>query len=176
MNIIFLDVDGVLNSEISIERTGEYIDPATVEILGQIVEKAGAALVLTSSWRGGWSPDADQLGEDGRILVEALAKQGLQIYDKTPFLHISNMSGRSLELLYWLRKHGHQVEHFVILDDVDFHWERFLLDPFWVRTNEENLGLTKSHVDQAVAILSKKRDPLMRLRHWLYSFPLFRFL
>ena len=59
MKVIFLDIDGVLNSEEYYESfpDGEFIppiDPVCVERLKRIVDRTGAKLILSSSWRGGW--------------------------------------------------------------------------------------------------------------------------
>ena len=61
MKVIFLDIDGVLNtSEIFIEQSKNYkqkgiynveIDEFRVEYLKQIIEKTNAKIVLSSSWR-----------------------------------------------------------------------------------------------------------------------------
>ncbi|WP_022757978.1 HAD domain-containing protein [Butyrivibrio fibrisolvens] len=56
-NIIFLDVDGVLNSkfwdndhqrEIS---EGKYVDLSAVKLLGTLVNRTGAKIILHSGWR-----------------------------------------------------------------------------------------------------------------------------
>lgn len=53
MNIVFLDVDGVLNNWDTVERHGGYIgiDPAKVAMLHDIIAKTGCVLVLSSTWR-----------------------------------------------------------------------------------------------------------------------------
>ena len=57
-NIVFLDIDGVLNSTrywdankpLPMGKSGA-IDPAAVLILNEVIAKSGAAVVLSSSWR-----------------------------------------------------------------------------------------------------------------------------
>ena len=59
MNIIFLDIDGVLNSDAWLasenKKTLEYpldqFDPRTVKLLNRIIEKTEAKIVLSSTWR-----------------------------------------------------------------------------------------------------------------------------
>ena len=57
MKIIFLDVDGVLNSQDLLERCGEDklvpIDEENIRCLKEIVDETGAEIVLSSSWRFG---------------------------------------------------------------------------------------------------------------------------
>lgn len=52
--IIFLDIDGVLNSKDTIQRSTRGvigIDPYLVALLNRIVIPTGAEIVLSSSWR-----------------------------------------------------------------------------------------------------------------------------
>ena len=59
MKVIFLDIDGVLNSDAykkkqlynSSEGIESEIDPATLILLKKAVDTTGAKLVLSSSWR-----------------------------------------------------------------------------------------------------------------------------
>ena len=56
--VIFLDVDGVLNSDEFLKRhTQEIISIDYVKILKEIVDRTNAALVLSSSWKCGWSKE-----------------------------------------------------------------------------------------------------------------------
>lgn len=56
MKVIFLDVDGVLNTPSSESRCGEYIgiDDEKVEKLKKIVEKTKTEIVLVSTWKKYW--------------------------------------------------------------------------------------------------------------------------
>ena len=53
MKVIFLDVDGVLNTPKFIRRQSSFssIDPVLVDIVVHIVNKTGCKIVLSSSWR-----------------------------------------------------------------------------------------------------------------------------
>lgn len=50
MKIIFLDIDGVLNTEPNLEK-GEDLDPKIVRLLGELTRQTSAGIVITSSWR-----------------------------------------------------------------------------------------------------------------------------
>ena len=50
MNYIFLDVDGVLNSDKSL-MTDDSLEDALIENLKVIVEKTNAKIILSSAWR-----------------------------------------------------------------------------------------------------------------------------
>lgn len=53
MKVIFLDIDGVLNSSKTIDRNFDYpeLDPRNLKVLKDIVELSHAVLVLISSWK-----------------------------------------------------------------------------------------------------------------------------
>ena len=56
INIIFLDIDGVLNSKQTLERCGPYIgiEDQKLELLKELIEKTKAYIVLTSTWKQFW--------------------------------------------------------------------------------------------------------------------------
>ena len=63
MKIIFVDVDGVLNTTKSTRRLAccnefTFVDTRKVLRLRDIVERTGAKLVLSSTWRFGADPKA----------------------------------------------------------------------------------------------------------------------
>lgn len=173
MKIIFLDVDGVLNSlqyYESFEANAAAdenlrkapLDPEAVRRLRRIVDAAGpkdTALVLTSSWRGGWSPDPARCGSDGRALDRALGAEGLVLLDKTPAL---GLGARPEEVRAWLAQWPGPVESFVILDDACFEWERCHLQRYWVQTDFQFGGLKEEHIAQAKYILKRRPAELRR--------------
>lgn len=113
MKVIFLDIDGVLNSneyfeEIkNLEKKGieKQIDIKKIKLLKKAVDETGAKVVLSSSWR--YTRKAQDL--KGLLLK-------YDIYaDSTPL--INNIRG--LEIKEWLSEHQ-DVEKYVILDDEIF--------------------------------------------------------
>lgn len=163
--IIFLDVDGVLNSQsyyiewmrrsrVDYDDSEKEIDESCVKNLKEIVDKTGAAIVLSSTWRN--MQDVHKLAIH---LNKTLAKYGLHISDKTPWLH----GNRPEEINLWLddyRFKGNEVKSFVILDD-DFsidEYKKYGLENNVVKTSfyEENGGLRIEHVKKAVYILERK--------------------
>ena len=94
MKVIFLDIDGVLNtSKTFIDIYNEYqktghkrleIDLFRLEFLKSIVDSTGAVIVLSSSWRfygqmknGQFIPLNDKMAK----FIELLKKYDLYIYD-----------------------------------------------------------------------------------------------
>ena len=116
MKVIFLDVDGVLNSEHWYKknhkrhpercRTDTAIDPRYVRNLKRIVDRTGAKIVLSATCRG------DVKGNYCHYLHRILEKYGLIIYDYTRRLG----GERGYEIQDWLDNHQN-VTNIVILDD-----------------------------------------------------------
>ncbi len=158
MKVIFLDVDGVLNSMDYLEENYyDYrkhpINRKCVERLARIVKKTDARLVLSSSWRTGWSPEPDKVMPACQILNDALAEFGLEIYDKTDSFKISK---RALEIYSWLKKNKGQVESFLILDDNNYDWESHGLGSRWLQTDFELEGLKEKDIPDALEILNRR--------------------
>lgn len=126
MNICFLDIDGVLNSQLyyqsdrfnkGAESQMEYnmnqIDPKAIDILNDFVEKTNCKIVLSSAWR--------HLAFDDRILYH----RGFNgdIIDVTPTLRGSGLV-RGNEIYRWICDNEDLIGHypfeyktFVIFDD-----------------------------------------------------------
>ena len=159
MKILFLDVDGVLNSRdflMRVKSSAEHssglsdeheLDPAAVTLLNEIVAATGAAIVISSSWRHDHSSDEMQHLLNLRGFVGT-------VIDSTPWqrselsLEPWEDAKRGHEIAAWLRKHP-EVESFVIIDDdSDMAHLRHKL----VKTTFDH-GLTRSHVVDAIEML-----------------------
>ena len=135
MKILFLDIDGVLNSR-EYDRKRNWneqtdIDETRLPLVKEIIDKTGAKIVLISTWRSHWNRDESLCDEDGKYINRLFSKYGLTIYDKTPDLGL--LSKRKDEVKAWLAEHTGEVERFVILDDYRFGWDD--LSDFYVHTN-----------------------------------------
>jgi hypothetical protein len=164
MRVIFLDMDGVLNSVDYFDRNSAHrgrvehgsdawwtamVDPAAVERLNSIVEGSGAKVVISSSWRYHCTP------KDMQRILSARGFRG-EVVGRTPHAtempaSLSRMGRRGLEVEVWLAKHKH-VEDFVILDDLGEGSFEGLL-PRLVRTSWGH-GLLDEHVERALEVLS----------------------
>lgn len=134
MNILFLDIDGVLNGidyQMSATEEPPLIDKSRLALLREILEKRDIRVVLSSSWKKAWEP-----GCPFDCIFKA---SGIWIHDKTPAL------GRKCdEISAWLKCHP-EVDRFVILDDADSGWG--VLSPFVVVTDPINRrGLEREHI------------------------------
>lgn len=160
MRVIFLDIDGVLNSWGTKERLDGYIfiEPSKVELLKQLVDRTGAKIVLSSTWRHGWS-DLDDGVEtiDARLFIglrDKLKEYGLEFSGYTPIIDFGQR-WRGAEIKKWICEwQGELIESFVILDDLDVDY----LHPFEDKVVGTSMmeGFLQEHVDLAVKILDKQ--------------------
>lgn len=119
MKVLFLDIDGVLNSQPVIAnayrgpdedlRRLSHLDEGMVENLDLLVELTGCKIVVSSTWRRAMPLNR---------IREYLNKKGLRmgcIIGQTP-THNNNSSCRGDEIQEWLDGHP-EVETFAIVDD-----------------------------------------------------------
>lgn len=151
MKVIFLDFDGVLNSVEWHRQNIEggkgngwperHIDPAAVAVLNEVIEKTGAYVVVSSTWR---------IGAQRVWLQEQLAAHGFKgiVLNSTPIIREAGKV-RGHEIQQWLDQaacfpHGRlgPVTHFVILDD---DTDMAHLADKLVHIDDEK-GLTKSYI------------------------------
>lgn len=116
MKTVFLDVDGVINSEdYALYRfygnkltLDEYFDERPIVLLNYIIEQTGAKVVLSSSWRGDLENTEKRLKAGGFKY---------DIFDITPY---EPNRYRGKEIKMWIDKYekDHEpLESYVILDD-----------------------------------------------------------
>lgn len=165
MKVVFLDIDGVLNSnfwnathqrEIS---DGTLIDEEKVKTLATLVNRTGAKIILHSGWRFWFDAKLQPLRAEAERLVERLAKEGLSLDGLTPDRtteEIRRTKKFSLvkadEILAWLKLHD-DVDGWVVLDDLDLH--NCQVELHQVKT-DQRIGLTVDDVKLAEKILMDK--------------------
>jgi hypothetical protein len=141
--VLFLDIDGVLNSQGFFGRRNETrlnyrdLDPSCIECLNEITAKSGARIVVSSTWR--LTPRVPEL-------VAHLKGQGIvgEIIGRTPRLHHPAVRGD--EIFAWMES---QLEwpRFAILDD-DSDMSAAL--PWLVQTDTV-MGLVRPDVARVLA-------------------------
>ena len=131
MKVLFLDMDGVLNTLKTLRSEWpDDIDGNLLQHLQVIMEETDAVIVLTSSWR--------LYNSSVRTIMDRFNECGFghRLIDKTPDL--KNDAPRSDEIMQWMI--GKDITAFAILDDEDdagFGLEQHL---FKTRTS---VGLTE---------------------------------
>ena len=151
--VIFLDIDGVLNSEEGFERNKgtnwNMLDPILVERFNRLVEETGAKVVLSSSWR----LDTDW--------YEKMLKGGLKctFLGRTPRMPrpvgtSAEYAERGKEILEWLSINPYGVSAYAIIDDDP----DFLPDQPLFRTSFKT-GLTDEICEAVKSHLSTPINP-----------------
>jgi hypothetical protein len=145
LKIIFLDIDGVLNSARyykSVDRSSEdwnRFDPKVVLALKKLIEEFSAKIVIASTWRFG-AVD---------MLKKELTNSGLDKYLhtdwKTPLVHPSH---RGTEIKMWLDKHPEVNTYLIFDDDTNILDEQ--LD-YYIQTDIK-FGLKEKHLQKAKQI------------------------
>lgn len=158
MKVIFLDVDGVLNSEPFLENNNkETIDRSNVSKLKNALDITNAVIVMSSGWRLLFNDNMLPQRGNSQYLYDILCKFGIKLFGKTPdfsteeirinktFSHV-----KAMEILAWLDAHD-PVENYVVLDDLDLNNKA--IHAHQVRTNPQ-LGLTEEDTAQIVRMLN----------------------
>lgn len=151
--VIFLDIDGVLNTDYTRDRCCGYtgIEDSKVQLLKQLVDVTDADIVLISTWRteykSGKRGGSTRLGH---YMVDKLKKYDITIYDKTPNIM---WRARAKEIHTWV-EHNTPINRIIILDDEDFYYDDDLSD-YWVCTRDPYAcrmwpGLTQENVDYII--------------------------
>ncbi|CAB4196772.1 hypothetical protein UFOVP1290_292 [uncultured Caudovirales phage] len=163
IKLIFLDIDGVLNSnrymkspqyfdetkdydprgmEIINKAHHTHLNPEAVRLVNLLVDKTGAEVILSSTWRNRYSIDE---------MNAMLSMRGatFKIVGITPVFF--SFRGRGGEIKDFLEDLDGEIT-FVILDDINqFHDYGF--DEQFIQTTEED-GLTMAHIERAIKVLN----------------------
>lgn len=147
MKVLFLDIDGVLNSERSAWAFGGFphgFDPANmakfdhvaIALIRKVCEETECSVVLSSTWRLLHS------------VHECANGLGLPIFDKTP----GGGGNRGKQIQEWLDEHPEVTEYAIVDDDSD------MLDSQrgrFVRTNVKE-GLSLANYGDLLRILGRQ--------------------
>lgn len=144
MKILFLDIDGVLNSTRSCVGLGyiphdvkpkdlPYFDQVALGLVRNLCTETGAQIFLSSSWR---------ILHDVKHLGVAL---DIPIIDKTPVLNTI----RGKEIAAWLSDRNDVQRYAIVDDDSDMLPEQA---PHFVQTNCED-GLLWGHYKRLMELL-----------------------
>ena len=176
LNLLFLDIDGVLNyltqdgnnSYNGRFRTGEEIEPKLVKKLNKIFEEIpNLKIVISSSWRGSMKRTIWALRFAGFEYIENIISRtssGYAVTEKRykdklinlepPYTVLNN--GRGEQILKWLIDNpgvSKKLNDFVILDDEDYDIigaRGFnLLKPNFIKIHP-NLGLSDDNVQSII--------------------------
>ena len=150
MKIIFLDIDGVLNSQRSAVANSDFgnimdhdswnaLDPVAIKLLRHVCNETGADCILSSSWR---------------ILATQEDIIAFQDFLEVPIIGVTprGMHGvRGEEIKEWLDNCKEHVESFCIVDDdndmLDDQQDNFV-------QTDERIGLTWQNCKDMISIIN----------------------
>lgn len=149
LKILFLSLDGVLNSARSAAATGKYpmaihkfkqdsmkyFDPIAIKLIQRVVKETECKIVLTSSWR--------------KLVTanEAMLALNLPIIDCTVR---DGFASRGLEISYWLRLNSKCTQYAIIDGGNDVLFDQV---KFFVRVDGRN-GMSFENYEQLLNLLS----------------------
>lgn len=135
MKVIFLDIDGVLNTNSDREILNDKL-----KLLSELVSKTGADVVLSSSWRYGWNkPELNKPGT--RIYrLKQLLKDNDIVIKETIGLDLT----KSMQIKNYLNTN--MISNYIVLDDDPIDTDNL------VQTNGD-VGLTQLDCQKASQLL-----------------------
>jgi hypothetical protein len=160
MKIIFLDIDGVLctaKSHYAFGGKGMMLDwcPTSAALVLRLLEKTGAKLVISSTWR--MDPHHEDLNP--RLMRFGLWKHLFVNPREGEDWRTDQIGPRGVEVAEWLARHL-DVTHWVSLDDsMDFSADQKMN---WVLTDPMN-GISAENYLQANEILGGEREGMVLL-------------
>jgi hypothetical protein len=148
MKVIFLDIDGVLNSKRTANPRGfpYIVDPQLLSRYLGLLARTAAETVLLSTWRH------DPVG------MLAARHYGVPVDHVIPDMQ---HHARGQEISSWLKTHP-EVSRYIVLDD-----ENDQLDDLPVFQPSSKIGLTSELVDAAAAYLNGQTDDCAR-QSWFF--------
>ncbi|MBF84468.1 MAG: hypothetical protein CL489_08345 [Acidobacteria bacterium] len=158
-NIIFLDIDGVINTTVSPEWNDRIFDQNSIKFLRMIQKECNTKFVISSTWRG----DDDYLRFDQMLHVAGLGQMSLFSVDRdidekhtewrTPYISVHS---RGKEIEAWLAKYGDLINNYVIVDDETYDLLGYQLEK--VVQTDHWCGITYREYDAIKRVLGYKNE------------------
>jgi hypothetical protein len=145
MKVLFLDIDGVLNSMRTAKafdgypwnaKSLENFDKVAIGLIQLLCEETGCFVVLSSTWR---------LGPNWKDLASQLS---LPIIDRTPS-NVTLSGYRGEEIKRWLEENPLVTQYAIVDDSTEILPEQL---PYFVKTNAED-GLSYQNYLQLKELL-----------------------
>ena len=164
VKVIFLDIDGVLNSNFRNDNhqteisDGTLIDIEKVRLLSKLVKNTDAKIVLHSGWKFWFDSSLHPLRKEAEHLKKLFGQENLMIADVTPDYSTEEIKKskkfslvKASEILAWLDEHK-EVEKWIVIDDLDLHNPK--IEAHQIKT-DPHIGLTMEDVHKAESMLLK---------------------
>ena len=160
LNLVFLDIDGVLNSRTTKEKCGPYrgIEDSKVSLLKELIDKTNAKIVLISSWKEWWFKKEEHKSKQDDLanyLDECLIKAGLNVWNKVNDDFATGRGDSIVQFINFLKHKNVEINNYVIFDDEISDYKETKQTKHLVQTSFENGGLSLKHIKQATIILER---------------------
>ena len=162
VRVIFLDIDGVLNSNFRNENhqteisDGRLIDIEKIRLLSTLVKNTDAKIVLHSGWKFWFDSALRPLRKEAEHLKMLFEQESLMIVDVTPDHSTEEIKKskkfslvKASEILAWLDEHK-KVDKWIVIDDLDLHNSE--IEAHQLKT-DPHIGLTPDDVRKAESML-----------------------
>ena len=149
--LVFIDIDGVLNSEFYTSSTGggiAFIEEKPVNNLKKIIEATDAKVVVASRANAMFGKEFDNQRLDG------IRQYGVKILDSIGQAYYTDTSeSKAYPIRRWLDKNGYSDASFVVIDDCPSNLEMEFGDRY-IRVAGKH-GLSPRHVKKVIEILNR---------------------
>ena len=142
--VLFLDIDGVLNSKIYYkylykpEDGGSRFDPYCVILVKKLIEEFSLKIVISSTWRD---------GAKNRLMKELNDNNFIEYLHEDWLTPIVRPANRGKEIELWLDNHP-EVEDYIILDDntnlLDHQIDKFIKTSMYMGMVQEGYAQARN--------------------------------
>ena len=166
--VLFLDIDGVLNTgwwysqmdrNTPKDKYGYAFDPRSVANLKKILDETGADIVISSSWKSFGLSELEEMWQERGLPGKLIGITPNSVSDEmllnADLDHMELFSIRGAEIKEWLTKHGKNVSHYVIIDDMDNMLQEQQPHFVWI---DPEVGITEGNAVQAIMVLNHLQD------------------
>lgn len=165
--VLFLDIDGVLNTERWHDRCveagvayadnfGYDFDPEAIEGLRRIVDETGADIVISSSWKFWGLSTMQKLwasrGLPGKVIDVTPNNVSDELLLSVDLDMMMLPAGKGSEIKEWLTANSNP-DSYAILDDMD---DMLLEQQTHFVQTDPSVGITRADADRVITILTGK--------------------
>lgn len=169
MNYIFLDIDGVMNNRhdwmSKVDNKSEqfhghrmFCDEAW-QLLSDTCKKVNAVVVLSSSWRTGFT-----YGEDGKVVVTNsecyLSNKLLEYFNKYNINLVGitdkTCAPRGKQIMDYIKSNLDSHDKFIVIDDGYFDIKDYISESQFIKTEFET-GLLPEHCKRIIKYFKGKQ-------------------
>lgn len=146
MTVIFLDFNGVLDTNINMD----VIDEGNLSRLKKLVDMFDAKVVISSSLKNSYY----YTGRYSKMLqgiIDRLLEEGIDVIGITP-----KGNSREEEIILYLSDHPEVVNYCIIDDDYDMEYLKEHLVKLPMQIEDGQIGFTQDYMNKAIEILRRK--------------------